>query len=103
MRNVDSLSAAKPHAKLVAQKLGVKSGLIYLPGLRELSYEDSDIPMHWRQRRYFYYLSGINFSDCVVTYDIHRDSLYAWIPAPNTGSSVIFNGQVRNISLYIYI
>jgi Xaa-Pro dipeptidase len=76
----------------VAQKLGVKSGLIYLPGLKEISYEDSDQPMHWRQRRYFYYISGINFPGCIVTYDIHRDSLYAWIPPPNTGSNVIFNG-----------
>ncbi|KAE9379091.1 xaa-Pro aminopeptidase-like protein I [Stipitochalara longipes BDJ] len=88
---------AKPHAKLVAQKLGVKSGLIYLPGLQEQSYEDSDMPVHWRQRRYFYYMSGINFSGCVVTYDIHRESLYAWIPALNVGSGVIFNGQVPSI------
>jgi Xaa-Pro dipeptidase len=81
----------------VAQKLGVKSGLIYLRGLQERNYEDSDMPVHWRQRRYFYYMSGIDFPGCVVTYDIHRDSLYAWIPPPNTGSSVIFNGSAPTI------
>jgi Xaa-Pro dipeptidase len=55
------------------------------------------MPVHWRQRRYFYYMSGINFPGSVVTYDINRDSLYAWIPPPNTGSLVIFNGQVPSI------
>ena len=90
-------SVAKSHAQLVAQKLGVKSGLIYLRGLQERNYEDSDMPVHWRQRRYFYYMSGIDFPGCVVTYDIHRDSLYAWIPPPNTGSSVIFNGSAPTI------
>jgi Xaa-Pro dipeptidase len=81
----------------VAKNLGVKSGLIYLPGLQEKSYEDSDQPRHWRQRRYFYYMSGIDFPGCVVTYDIHRKALYAWIPPPTTGSSVIFNGSAPTI------
>lgn len=81
----------------MAKKLGVKTGLIYLPGLQERSYEDSDMPVHWRQRRYFYYMSGIDFPGCTVTYDIHRDSLYAWIPPPTTGSSVIFNGSAPTI------
>jgi len=71
----------------------VKRGLVYLEGLLALNYEDSDQPAHFRQRRYFYYLSGINFPGCVVTYNIHTDRLMAWIPAPNTGSSVIFNGS----------
>lgn len=78
----------------MAKRLGVKEGLIYLPGLPSQNYEDSDQPVIFRQRRYFYYLSGINFPDCCVTYNIHRDRLYAWIPPPSNGSSVIFNGQV---------
>lgn len=73
-------------------QLGARNGLIYLPGIPSISYEDSDQPVYFRQRRYFYYLSGINFSDCIVTYDIGRDLLYAWIQPPRTGSSVIFNG-----------
>ncbi len=55
------------------------------------------MPVHWRQRRYFYYMSGIDFPGCFVTYDIHRDLLYAWIPPPNVGSSVIFNGTAPTI------
>jgi Xaa-Pro dipeptidase len=58
-----------------------------------MSYEDSDQPVYFRQRRYFYYLTGLNFPDCVVTYNIQRDSLYIWIPPPNTGRSVIYNGE----------
>lgn len=50
--------------------------------------------MYFRQRRYFYYLSGIDFPGCYVSYDIRRDQLIAWIPPPNSGSSVIFNGSV---------
>jgi Xaa-Pro dipeptidase len=42
-------------------------------------------------------LSGIDFPGCVVTYDIHRHSLYAWIPPPNAGASVIFNGSSPTI------
>lgn len=52
---------------------------------------------HWRQRRYFYYMSGIDFPGCAVTYDIYRKSLYAWIPPPTTGTSVIFNGPSPTI------
>jgi hypothetical protein len=49
---------AKQHAKLVAQKLGVTKGLVYLPGAPTEYEEDSDQPKPFRQRRYFYYLSG---------------------------------------------
>lgn len=52
------------------------------------------MPPAFRQRRYFYYLSGVNLPDCVVTYNIHRDQLWLWIPPPNSGSSVIFNGSL---------
>jgi Xaa-Pro dipeptidase len=71
----------------------VKAGLIYIPGLPFLDYEDSDQPVAFRQRRYFYYLSGLEFPGCAVTYDIGRDQLSAFIPPANYGSSVIFNGS----------
>lgn len=58
-----------------------------------LNYEDSDMPLEFRQRRYFYYLSGLDFPDCTVTYDLRYDKLYAWIPPPNSIRDVIFNGQ----------
>jgi Xaa-Pro dipeptidase len=46
----------------------------------------------FRQSRYFYYLSGVDLPNCVVTYDIEKDRLIIFIPRPNTGTSVIFNG-----------
>lgn len=84
---------AKLHARSVAKRLAVKSGLVYIPGLPFLDYEDSDQPVAFRQRRYFYYLSGLNFPGCALTYDIGRDRLSAFIPPANYGSSVIFNGS----------
>ncbi|ESU07980.1 hypothetical protein FGSG_02530 [Fusarium graminearum PH-1] len=53
---------AKLHARKVVKELGVTDGLIYLP--------DSS----------FYYMSGANFPDCVLTYDIAADRLILWIP-----------------------
>lgn len=49
---------AKQHAQRIAQKLGVAEGLVYLPGTPTEYEEDSDQPKPFRQRRYFYYLSG---------------------------------------------
>ncbi|TFA97952.1 putative Xaa-Pro aminopeptidase [Trichoderma ghanense] len=71
---------AKEHARKVAQKLGVPDGLIYLPGQPSQNYEDSDQPPPLRQRRYFFYLTGANFHDCFVTYEIRTDVLILWIP-----------------------
>lgn len=83
---------AKLHARSAAKQLGAKEGLIYLPGMPSKELEDSDQPETFRQRRYFYYLSGINFPDAVVTYNIQRDRLIAFIPPQNTGRNVIYNG-----------
>ncbi|KAK4190037.1 putative Xaa-Pro aminopeptidase [Podospora australis] len=71
---------AKDHAKKVAQKLGVKQGLIFMPGAEEKLYEDSDQGPHFRQRRHFYYMSGADFPGACVTYDIARDHLVLWVP-----------------------
>ncbi|APA10526.1 hypothetical protein SS1G_06948 [Sclerotinia sclerotiorum 1980 UF-70] len=84
---------AKLHARQVKKYLGLQEGLIYLPGLPSFNYEDSDMQPAFRQRRYFYYLTGVNFPDCIVTYSIHRDQLWLWIPPPNSGRSVIYNGS----------
>ncbi|KAG5983325.1 hypothetical protein E4U55_000253 [Claviceps digitariae] len=71
---------AKQHARRVAHELDVTEGLIYLPGQPERLLEDSDQPRVFRQRRYFFYLSGANFEDCAVTYEIGHDKLTLWIP-----------------------
>ncbi|KAF6825569.1 xaa-pro dipeptidase [Colletotrichum plurivorum] len=71
---------AKLHARKVAEELRVSDGLIFLPGEPSRSYEDSDMGPTFRQRRYFYYLSGANFADCAVTYEIGAKRLILWIP-----------------------
>ncbi|KAK2630262.1 hypothetical protein QTJ16_001082 [Diplocarpon rosae] len=84
---------AKKHATSVARHLNVKSGLVFLPGSPSEEYEDSDEAVHFRQRRYFYYLSGLNIPDCIVTFDIGRNDLRAWIPPTSSGFRVIYNGS----------
>ena len=77
----------------MAGHLGVKQGLIYLPGLRSKVYEDSDQEEIFRQRRYFYYLSGMNIPDCVVAYNIQEEKLTAFIPPPILGRKAMYVGQ----------
>lgn len=77
--------------------LGVTEGLIYLPGQRSAAWEDSDQEKPFRQLRYFYYITGVDFPDSIVTYNIKSDELSLWILPPNSGSSVIFNGQVPTV------
>ncbi|KAI3555159.1 metallopeptidase family M24 [Colletotrichum abscissum] len=71
---------AKLHARKVAAELNASDGLVFLPGEPSRSYEDSDMGPAFRQRRYFYYLSGANFADCAVTYELASDRLILWIP-----------------------
>lgn len=92
-----SPTVAKLHARAVARRLGVRDGLIYLPGLEDTNYEDSDQPPVFRQRRYFYYLSGVHEAGYVATYDIHTDKLSLWIPPQRDARSAIFNGLVPSI------
>ncbi|PBP22736.1 metallopeptidase family M24 [Diplocarpon rosae] len=84
---------AKKHARSVAKHLSVKSGLVFLPGSPSEEYEDSDEAVHFRQRRYFYYLSGLTIPDSIVTFDIGRNDLRAWIPPTSSGFRVIYNGS----------
>lgn len=46
----------------------------------------------FRQRRYFYYLSGVKEPSCCLTYDIERDYLLLYIP-PINPSTVIWFGR----------
>ena len=52
------IQVAKNHARRVAKSLQAKSGLIYIPGYPSRTYEDSDMAPEFRQRRYFFYMSG---------------------------------------------
>ncbi|KAL2863696.1 aminopeptidase P family protein [Aspergillus lucknowensis] len=71
---------AKQHARRVATKLGAGGGLLYLAGKASVNWGDSDQPRPFRQRRYFYYLSGVDEADCYLTYDIRNDRLTLYIP-----------------------
>jgi Xaa-Pro dipeptidase len=68
----------------------VEGGLIYLVGLPTEVYGDSDMGPQFRQRRYFYYLSGVDFADCILAYDIARDHLQLFIPPVNPRSAIWF-------------
>ncbi|KAJ9221349.1 hypothetical protein DTO271D3_8991 [Paecilomyces variotii] len=71
---------AKQHVRRVAARLGVSHGLIYLEGKPTTYLDDSDQTVPFRQRRYFYYLSGVDEPDCYLTYDIAQDRLILYVP-----------------------
>ncbi|KAI9932101.1 hypothetical protein AWENTII_010427 [Aspergillus wentii] len=72
--------AAKQHARRVAAQLGISTGLVYLVGQPTVNWSDSDQERLFRQRRYFYYLSGTDEADCYLTYDIRADLLTLYVP-----------------------
>ena len=49
---------ARQHARRIQEKLGIDEGLIYIAGQAAKNNEESDMPAPFRQRRYFYYLTG---------------------------------------------
>ncbi|KAF3193903.1 hypothetical protein TWF225_008100 [Orbilia oligospora] len=74
---------AKSHARRTALALNLKEGLIYLSGEVSRNNEDSDMPAVFRQKRYFFYLTGYDLPDGHVTYDIGTDTLTLWILRPD--------------------
>ena len=70
--------------------------MIYLLGQQSALLEDSELPVPFRQRRFFYYLSGADFEDCIVTYDIERDHLSLYIPPVNP-KEVIWLGPTPSV------
>lgn len=83
---------AKQHAQSVVRHSKLVEGLIYLDGQKEVYFEDSDMTYPFRQRRYFYYLSGVNEPGCHLTYDIELDHLTLYIP-PISPQTVIWFGR----------
>ncbi|KAF3481263.1 putative Xaa-Pro aminopeptidase [Arthroderma uncinatum] len=71
---------AKQHARRVAARLSSRDALIYLPGQQTVLSEDSDQATHFKQRRYFFYLTGVVEPDCHVTYDVAADRLTLYVP-----------------------
>lgn len=64
----------------MAQELGTSDGYIYLIGQYDLAAEDSDMPPPWKQRRFFYYCSGVDIANCCLVYAIAADELVLYIP-----------------------
>lgn len=86
---------AKAHARKVADwivaKGGDKTGTIYLEAQKSRLLEDNDEAAPFRQRRFFFYLSGCNLSDSYLTYDISSSKLTLFIP-PIEPDEVIWSG-----------
>lgn len=86
---------AKAHCRRVAKYLidaGLsQDGVIYLEAQKTCMVEDDDQAMHFRQRRYFFYLSGCKLPDAYLTYNIPQDILTLFIP-PIDPESVIWAG-----------
>ncbi|KAF5138057.1 putative Xaa-Pro aminopeptidase pepP [Metarhizium anisopliae] len=85
-RVVDLIRKTKPDA----------NGVIYLEGRMTKLLEDNDSPEHFRQRRYFYYLTGCNLADCSFAYDIQSSKSILFIP-PIDPDDVIWSGLPLSI------
>ncbi|KAF2719672.1 hypothetical protein K431DRAFT_313924 [Polychaeton citri CBS 116435] len=83
---------AKAHAQRVADTLKLSEGLIALAGKASELWQDSDMPVPFRQDRYFSYMTGCNEPDCYVTYDVGKDLLTLWIP-PFSQKKAVWGGQ----------
>ncbi|KAF2113318.1 putative Xaa-Pro aminopeptidase pepP [Lophiotrema nucula] len=91
---------AKAHAKKVANWIigegGDKTGTIYLEAQKQKLLEDNDEAAPFRQRRFFFYLSGCNLPDSYLTYEIPTEKLTLFIP-PIDPDDVIWSGLPMTI------
>ncbi|KAK2601967.1 hypothetical protein QQS21_004480 [Conoideocrella luteorostrata] len=85
-RVVDQIRKAKPDA----------NGVIYLEARMTKLQEDNDSPEPFRQRRFFYYLTGCNAADCSFAYDIQSAKSILFIP-PIDPDEVVWSGLPLNI------
>ncbi|KAG6018188.1 hypothetical protein E4U43_007271, partial [Claviceps pusilla] len=86
---------AKAHAKRVVEHIRKSkpdaNGVIYLEASVTKMQEDNDAAEHFRQRRYFYYLTGCNVADCSLAYDMQSEKSILFIP-PIDPDDVIWSG-----------
>ncbi|KAH8161808.1 hypothetical protein CIB48_g6458 [Xylaria polymorpha] len=86
---------AKAHAKRVVEYIRSKipdaTGVLFLEGRTDHLLEDSDEPVHFRQRRPFMYLTGADIADSAFIYDIETAQSTLFIP-PVDPESVIWTG-----------
>ncbi|KAF3354356.1 hypothetical protein VdG1_07821 [Verticillium dahliae VDG1] len=87
---------AKDHAKRVADYIRSKvpsaNGILYLEGRHTKLEEDSDHPEPFRQRRYFFYLTGCILADCHYIFDLKTSQSTLFIP-PVDPEDVIWSGM----------
>ncbi|KKY21892.1 putative xaa-pro dipeptidase [Diplodia seriata] len=86
---------AKTHAKKVKEWIvangGDAEGVLYLEGQKTKMNEDNDQEQPFRQRRYFFYLTGCNLPDCYVAFDLKTEKSTLFIP-PIDPDEVIWSG-----------
>ncbi|KAF2091624.1 putative Xaa-Pro aminopeptidase [Saccharata proteae CBS 121410] len=86
---------AKAHAKKVKEWIvsqgGDGNGVIYLEGQKTKMNEDNDQECPFRQRRYFFYLTGCELPDCYLAYDMKNEKSTLFIP-PIDPEEVIWSG-----------
>ncbi|KAF7897862.1 uncharacterized protein EAF01_008828 [Botrytis porri] len=86
---------AKEHVRKVVEYIKRKEpeaeGLLYLEAQKTVMIEDNDEAAPFRQRRFFYYLTGCDLPDAYFTYDIAKDKSTLFIP-PIDPESVIWTG-----------
>lgn len=94
---------AKAHARRVVDyldshrdsslsKSAVDSALLYLEGTPKKYNEDNDQECPFRQRRYFFYMTGVDLPDCKFIYDVENDRSTLFIP-PVDEDDVIWSGM----------
>ncbi|KAK5989670.1 putative Xaa-Pro aminopeptidase [Cladobotryum mycophilum] len=85
----------KSHAKrvidLIREKNPNANGVLYLESRHTKLQEDNDSPEHFRQRRFFYYLTGCNLADSYFAYDTQSAKSILFIP-PIDPEDVIWSG-----------
>ncbi|KAK4118146.1 hypothetical protein N657DRAFT_651593 [Parathielavia appendiculata] len=86
---------AKRHAKRVVDYIRSKipdaTGVLYLESRMTKLLEDNDEPEPFRQRRFFYYLTGCPLADSYVIHDMDSSKTTLFIPPVNP-ESVIWSG-----------
>ncbi|AEO58636.1 hypothetical protein MYCTH_2306107 [Thermothelomyces thermophilus ATCC 42464] len=86
---------AKRHAKRVVDYIRTKvpdaTGVIYLESRMTKLLEDNDEPEPFRQRRFFYYLTGCPLADSFLVHDMDSAKTTLFIP-PIDPDSVIWSG-----------
>lgn len=86
---------AKAHCQRVAKHLTDRGlpndAVIYLEAQKTHMVEDDDQAKHFRQRRYFFYLSGCKLPEAYLMYNIPQNRLTLFIP-PVDPESVIWAG-----------